>query len=49
MVFRVQISVENIGKAASRCTDFFMLNRLFLRVQSRRRDAIYSTLEYCHT
>ena len=31
MVFPVQISAANIGKAACRCTDFFMPDRLFFK------------------
>ena len=31
MVFWVQLSAANIGNAAGKCTDFFMLERFFLR------------------
>jgi hypothetical protein len=34
MVFRVQLSAANIGNAAGRCTDFFMLERFFLTAPS---------------
>jgi len=34
MVFLARISAANIGKAAGRCTDFFMLERFFLTAPS---------------
>lgn len=44
MVFRVQLSAANIGNAAGRCTDFFMLERFFLTAPSCRGSALIINL-----